>query len=231
MFPNLLSFVELRSLDCEYADAVKTFMDKSVQVPVWMFIPWINQILSTFGSSNDEIGTALGPLLIQVADKFPESMRFAFQFTLDHFFKSTAESPDISAKPFMLQLQQKFKKSQLLDEILYEMGNLCFPEIKTFDFFNLIEKTFESDKQISTARQISTVRQIAQKFEEEIPGNCKKRVPGSVHSSYFNKFGPELKEFIRIVQKCSDKSRLLSELKKVKGAIRRKLNEEFVKKK
>ena len=219
MFPNLLSFVELRSLDCEYADAVKTFMDKSVQVPVWMFIPWINQILSTFGSSNDEIGTALGPLLIQVADKFPESMRFAFQFTLDHFFKSTAESPDISAKPFMLQLQQKFKKSQLLDEILYEMGNLCFPETKTFDFFSLIEKTLKSDKQILTARQ------IAQKFEEEIPGNCKKRVPGSVHSRYFNKFGPELKEFIRIVQKCSDKSRLLSELKKVDGAIRRKLNE------
>ena len=225
MFPNLLSFVELRSLDCEYADAVKTFMDKSVQVPFWMFIPWINQILSTFGSSNDEIGTALGPLLIQVADKFPESMRFAFQFTLDHFFKSTAESPDISAKPFMLQLQQKFKKSQLLDEILYEMGNLCFPETKTFDFFSLIEKTLKSDKQILTARQ------IAQKFEEEIPGNCKKRVPGSVHSSYFSKFGPELKEFFRIVQKCSDKSRLLSELKKVKGAIRRKLNEEFVKKK
>ena len=219
MFPNLLSFVELRSLNREYADAVKTFTDKSVQVPVWMFIPWINQILSTFGSSNDEIGTALGPLLIQVADKFPESMRFAFQFTLDHFFKSTAESPDISAKPFMLQLQQKFKKSQLLDEILYEMGNLCFPETKTFDFFSLIEKTLKSDKQILTARQ------IAQKFEEEIPGNCKKRVPGSVHSSYFNKFGPELKEFIRIVQKCSDKSRLLSELKKVDGAIRRKLNE------
>ncbi len=67
LFPNLLSFIEeITSSECQtYASVLANFTSKTLEVPPGLFVPWINQILSMVGGCFDEIGRALGPLLLR----------------------------------------------------------------------------------------------------------------------------------------------------------------------
>jgi hypothetical protein len=69
LFPNLLSFVEeissSESYRQTYASVLANFTSKSLEVPPWLFLPWINQILSMVGGCHDKVGRALGPLLLK----------------------------------------------------------------------------------------------------------------------------------------------------------------------
>ena len=68
LFPNLLSFIEeISSSEIDrqtYSSVLAKFTSKSLDVPPWLFVPWINQILSMVGGCFDEVGRALGPLLL-----------------------------------------------------------------------------------------------------------------------------------------------------------------------
>ena len=68
LFPNLLSFIEeISSSEIyrqTYASVLATFTSKSLEVPSWLYVPWIKQILAMVGGCFDEVGRALGPLLL-----------------------------------------------------------------------------------------------------------------------------------------------------------------------
>jgi hypothetical protein len=97
------------------------------------------------GGCEDETGQAVGPLLIRVAEKFPEAVRFPFQFTYEHIFRPGADNPDVKLKPYVYQLQQKLQSGGgLLDRILSGLSNLCMPEIKASDFLASMQRTFNS---------------------------------------------------------------------------------------
>ena len=128
-----LTLLEEISKDPAYSQALDKFTSKSADVHLWLFVPWINQILSMFGGCNKLIGLALGPILVRVADKYAESLRFPFQFTLEHIQKSGVES-----RPFVRELELKLKSFKLLDQVLwgtYEWsGFRMIPDFKRLDF-------------------------------------------------------------------------------------------------
>jgi hypothetical protein len=107
-----LTLLEEISNDPDYSQALDMFTSKSADINPWFFVPWINQILSMFGGCRNQIASSLGPLLVRVAEKYAESLRFPFQFTLEHIKKSGVEP-----RPFVRELELKLKSFKLLDQV------------------------------------------------------------------------------------------------------------------
>ena len=155
----------------------------------------------------------------RVAEKYPEALRFPFQFTYEHVFKSGGDSSDVTQKPYVHQLEQKLKSFQLLDQILAGMSNLCMPEIKTTDFLHSIVKTLTS-KTLSDDGKISTLQQNAKKFEEELKANSVESVGGSVHSTFFKKYSSMLDKVIKLCMTGKIEKSLESEAKNLTRVFR-----------
>ena len=219
LFPNLLTLLEDIAQEPKFLPALKAFAKKSAQVPVWVFIPWINQILSMFGGSFDEVGQALGPLLVRVAEKFPESIRFQFQFTYDQMFSSGTQRPDVSQKPFVEQLLKTIPKSNLLYKILSGMTNLCMPEIKAGDFLSWIDKTMTSPT-LNRDGKMAALRTESKRFKEEFEASSDPKVGGSVHPKFFNKFRAMLGKVIDLAMECKDINALAKALANARKTLK-----------
>ena len=215
LFPNLLSFIEENYRT--FPSILKKFTFKSLEVSPWLFVPWITQMLSMLGGCRDEVGRALGPVLLSVAEKYPEAIRFPFQFTHEHIVKSGSKI-DSKQKPHVHQLQQKLNKVHLLDQLLAGMSNLCLPEVKAGYFLESISKDLRSPT-LNREGKAMAVRQSAEKYKEEFEDNSIEAVGGSVHSTFYKKFKSELGKVIQLALKCSDEKALADEVKNMRTSL------------
>lgn len=119
MFPILL---EMPSLDS--SDEIKQiFNDTSVDIPDWMFLSWIPQILSVLSF---EKASFVDDLIIRMARTYPLAISYPFRLSCDHFYQSHAMD---SARPLVRELLQLLH-NPTTDAFVSAMLNLCVPEKK-----------------------------------------------------------------------------------------------------
>jgi hypothetical protein len=133
----------------------------------------------------------------RVAEKYPEALRFPFQFTYEHLVKSVGDNGHAIKKSYVYQLEQTLNTFQLLDQILAGMSNLCMPEIKATDFLNSILRTSASST-LNENEKISTLQQNAKKFNDEFKANSEPSVGGSVHSTFYKKYSSRLDKITKL---------------------------------
>ena len=163
---------------------VKVFKKESNNTPPWMFLQWRNQILALVSSSGrkDPVITALAPLITSMATKFPEPMKFSYQFSRDHMV--------VGASPEMKGLVQKLdgilnSKNQLLSQVLDGISNICFPEVKAKDFLEEILRRNREDPMSATE-----VKANWEKLKSEVQLND--RSAGGVNKKFASKFKSDL---------------------------------------
>ncbi|XP_039282954.1 DNA-dependent protein kinase catalytic subunit [Nilaparvata lugens] len=95
LFPIILS---LPSLAETHSDV---FIDESKQVPAWMFLLWVNQMLARVDT---EIGRTLEPVLLRLATEYPSALTFPLDISI-------SENTSRSARDIF----EKLKSVALLD--------------------------------------------------------------------------------------------------------------------
>ena len=163
---------------------VKVFKKESNNTPPWMFLQWRNQILALVSSSGrrDPVITALAPLITSMATKYPEPMKFSYQFSRDHMV--------VGASPEMKGLVQKLdgmltSKNQLLSQVLDGISNICFPEVKAKDFLEEILR-----RNLENPMSATEVKANWEKLKNEVELND--RSAGGVNKKFASKFKSDL---------------------------------------
>ena len=182
LFPNLLSWMEEAIKNQDEVDSlvqtvVDTFCETSAKVPSWMFLQWRNQILSVFSScENDQLVSAIGPLLLNMSESYPEALCFSLQFTKKHSAENLC-SPVL--KSYLDRLEEKLQINDLLRKVVKEVGNVSIPELKAYDFlkevlksqnWNKIQRlitTFMEEFNFNSIRKENKEAEMTNKFVEK----------------------------------------------------------------
>jgi len=55
---------------------------QSSEVPVWMFLGWVNQLLASLDTS---VGPLLHSLVLRLAETYPQALIYAFQLSREKY--------------------------------------------------------------------------------------------------------------------------------------------------
>lgn len=109
---QLLPFL-LRLIDRSEANG-SAFRKESADVPTWMFIPWIPQLLAMLGLKTVSV---VENVLHRLAESYPQAIMFAFQIS-----KETADNDVVRS------LERKLSNG-LVDVFVRSLSALCLPSV------------------------------------------------------------------------------------------------------
>lgn len=108
LFPNLLN-----KMDCK---DTQHFIKECKNVPVWMFIPWIPQLLAFIGSPKTE---AVGKLLVKLAETYPNALQYSYRLT-----KQSMDDLNTVSKA-LCDCLDNLLDNPLIDTLLESLKTLC----------------------------------------------------------------------------------------------------------
>ena len=122
LFPNLLTLL----MDQEN-ETIPNFKLKANQVPLWMFLPWINQILSYLNWTN--AAKYFTEILVKIAHEFPEAIRYPFMLS-----QECIDNDNEGGNGLIQKLSAILKPSSWLNRFMNELSNVSLPNIRSEDF-------------------------------------------------------------------------------------------------
>lgn len=128
----------------------------------------------------------MGHVAVRVSEKYPEAVRFPFQFTLEQMIHSGFEK-----RPFVAQLKHLLGASTLLSQVLCGFSNLCSPDMKLKDTLATLKNCVRGPQGTVRSKQ---VLELIGKLKKEIELNSVESLGGRIHSDYSKKLSSELKE-------------------------------------
>lgn len=121
MFPTLLEMEALQT----NAELKRLFNHNLVDIPDWMFLSWIPQILSVLPF---ESASFVDELVLRIAKTYPLAIAYPFRLSYEHFQQNLApNSPD--PRPFVSRLIGLLQ-NPTTDTFVRAMQCLCVPEKK-----------------------------------------------------------------------------------------------------
>lgn len=117
-FPRLLQIVE------EYPDTLEAFIKKATDVPCWMFISWINQMLAVLDKPE---GKAVHGVLKEIARTYPQALWYPFKISSEQFtFENSKEG---NVRQDTVKSLQASLDSSLLNDFIAALEQLTNPEM------------------------------------------------------------------------------------------------------
>ncbi|XP_064405997.1 DNA-dependent protein kinase catalytic subunit-like isoform X2 [Halichondria panicea] len=144
-FPRLLQLVEL------YPATMETFQKKSRDVPDWMFIGWISQMVALLNKAE---GPAVHETLLSIATNYPQALIYHFKTSSSAF---ETHPPGETNQDTVDKLRAKLT-NKLVDGVVSALELLCSPELVFKDYCDydlkpLMEASVEK-------RNISMVKKV-----------------------------------------------------------------------
>eukprot|EP01087_Luapelamoeba_hula_P000112 TRINITY_DN10064_c0_g1_i1.p1 TRINITY_DN10064_c0_g1~~TRINITY_DN10064_c0_g1_i1.p1 ORF type:complete len:1634 (-),score=246.38 TRINITY_DN10064_c0_g1_i1:51-4931(-) len=132
-FPRLLELLQF----IEHADRQRVFIDNAAQVPCWMFIRWISQMMAYV--DKDEAPCVL-PVLMEIGRAYPQALFFPFLISTagkEQLLQSDEEDEDTATTsagaPSLVQLA-KILRNPLLEQFVGALEKLTHPEHRWKDW-------------------------------------------------------------------------------------------------
>ncbi|EFA79656.1 DNA-dependent protein kinase subunit [Heterostelium album PN500] len=161
-FPRLLEIIS------QYEKAAKEFVERTKQIPCWMFIRWQSQMFPYLDTPQ---GPYILPILQEIASNYPQAIYFPFKISSEQFGPT--------AKKLTAKLEQTLK-NPLIDTLISEFERLTHPEHRFKDYMETV-KTMMKSTPINTSE--------IQKLGVEIYNDCFN--PHTVRGDYNLKFAKE----------------------------------------
>ena len=211
LFPRLLILLETY----QSMNKIKEFVQNTLEsLPSWMVLPWANQLLALL--QINEMADFIYPLVLKMADEFPQALWFAFNFVKKEVH---ANYPELTAKLKLPAIVEKFVNS---------LDKLSLPVTRAIDF---IDKLSGSDDPETLMKQFEASNFSDQTnaerlfFNEEIRRklrDCCRKVKAAKDIKKKLVICAEIKTAVKkdsakkkgIVSKLSDLSRFLSTFSK-----------------
>jgi DNA-dependent protein kinase catalytic subunit len=118
IFPRLLQLIE------SYPDTIDLFISKSSEVPCWMFISWINQMVALLDKPESK---AIINILHRIANMYPQALYFPFNVSNSGYkFEDSDEGKE--NRDNVQRLKDKLH-NQLLEDFIAALELLNTPEL------------------------------------------------------------------------------------------------------
>lgn len=134
-FPRLLQIVE------SYPDTLQAFISKASDVPCWMFIGWINQMLAVLDKHE---GKAVHAILQEIAQTYPQALWYPFKISNEQFVFENSEEGKAN-KETVNSLQSSLDSS-LMNDFIDALEQLTNPEMVFKDWCEGPMKQLLEDK-------------------------------------------------------------------------------------
>eukprot|EP01080_Neovahlkampfia_damariscottae_P000233 gene233-4479_t len=118
----------------KYSKIGNVFKEYIDQIPSWMFIDWVSQIIPYL---NGNQAIYLVDILINIAEKYPQSIYFPINVSKDDL------KPPKSVKSKLDLLYSKLK-SPLLEKFIFHLGKLTHPELRLKDWKDKLNTAVKS---------------------------------------------------------------------------------------
>jgi DNA-dependent protein kinase catalytic subunit len=117
-FPRLLQLLEL------YPETVNEFVKKAKDVPVWMFLGWLNQMMAVLDKPE---GRALHDIMFTLSREYPQALVYPFKISSTNFSFDSSESGRAN-KAAVGKIQSKLEM-RAVDDFVSALEQLTTPEL------------------------------------------------------------------------------------------------------
>ncbi|XP_056017774.1 DNA-dependent protein kinase catalytic subunit-like isoform X2 [Ostrea edulis] len=133
-FPRLLQLVE------RYPDIRSTFVEKSGQVPCWMFIMWISQMMALLDKPE---ASTLHHILTELAENYPQAVVYPFKLSSEGY-----SFTDKKNEAFVSRLNDKLGDEQLplVSKFISALEHMSQPDQIFKDWFDDTRLKFNKKK-------------------------------------------------------------------------------------
>jgi len=181
-FPRLLQIVEM------YPDTLEAFIKKAADVPCWMFIGWINQMLAVLDKRE---GKAVHAILQDIARTYPQALWYPFKISSEQFvFEDSTEG---KANQETVKSLQSSLDSPLLDGFIAALDQLTNPEMVFKDWCEGPLKQLLDDK--DKRNNLQAIKDCFQHMLQNLLDSRLKARAESGSQNPGNEFGPFRRRF------------------------------------
>jgi len=124
LFPRVLRVIE------EVSEAGDIFVESTVKVPTWMFLPWVNQLVGSL--HNDKISTTIVKLVERLAAEYPRAVVFPYRASYENM-----ENLSDLAIMYKDKLDQLLSLNQVESMIIKNMAFISVPHIASKDILKV----------------------------------------------------------------------------------------------
>ncbi|KAG2383045.1 hypothetical protein C9374_005012 [Naegleria lovaniensis] len=160
-FPRLLELLEkyptTRSVFSKFVPSTCT-----LQIPSWMFITWISQLLAHLTGPE---GECLVPILISIAENYPQSLYYPLNISADEIIDSYEKGNTTITRKVLegIKIMRQKVKNPLIETFIYSLKKLNYPELRFKAFMDDIKEIMKSKNYKS---ENSRKKDIKSKWEE-----------------------------------------------------------------
>ncbi|KAJ4442685.1 hypothetical protein ANN_04274 [Periplaneta americana] len=144
----------------------------SKEVPAWMFLGWVNQLLACLDTP---VGPVLYDLVLSLAQTYPQALIYAFPLSRE---KYNLERRETRLKDLVYQLESILFSNPLVDTFLRAFSCLALPCNMLYYFVVKLTKSLNVGKP-----NFNVVSQLFDTMMKEIFPDTRKRVHGSAFES------------------------------------------------
>ena len=121
---------------------MEKFKEALSQLPTWTVLAWSNQLLSILYSNNDVLGDTVYPIVLRLAQEYPQAMWVSFNF--------------VQQKSKYPKIDQLLQPPGLVVQFLEELAKVSLPSTRALGFLESIEDI----------TNLSEMKQLWQKFSQ-----------------------------------------------------------------
>ena len=121
---------------------MEKFKEALSQLPTWTVLAWSNQLLSILYSNNDVLGDTVYPIVLRLAQEYPQAMWISFNF--------------VQQKSKYPKIDQLLQPPGLVVQFLEELAKVSLPSTRALGFLESIEDI----------TNLSEMKQLWQKFSQ-----------------------------------------------------------------
>eukprot|EP00731_Ephydatia_muelleri_P036867 Em0341g4a len=121
-FPRLLQIVE------QYPESLDAFLKKACDVPNWMFIGWISQMVALM---DKPAGSAVHKILLSIANDYPQALAYPFRISSSDFKFGSSETDRVN-RDTVDQVKRKLENT-VINDFIQALEQLSSPELDAVD--------------------------------------------------------------------------------------------------
>lgn len=156
---NLLpTILQLEALQNDQS-LISIFNTEITDVPLWMFLEWIPQILSQYNFNNS---CFLDKLLLNMSVKYPAALVYPFRLSFEQFMSLQSHKSTVQIRDIVNEIQNNLKNNNT-DLFINGISNLCLPNMKLKHHLKNLQKflsNFKFDDLISNEDYIFELNKI-----------------------------------------------------------------------
>ncbi|GIX68918.1 DNA-dependent protein kinase catalytic subunit [Caerostris extrusa] len=186
LFPRLLQVIE------NHHSCLSLFRNKTSEMPCWLFIGWIDQMLALLDKPEAK---AVHAVIKNIVSSYPDAIIYSFHLSCSSYNFTGSQESEVN-KCFVEKIKQMLKKHTVISEFVSALEHLSAPQIIFKDYVSEIEGLIGSNASSEKIRQCFT--KMCENLFFETDDYTNRSVPiGPVQKKFSQEYQPKVLDLCR----------------------------------